>query len=267
MTSTIPVDRLPQKVAINRDGRLAYVTNTCGIDPLCGARATVSVIDISAHTVIDSIPVGRFANSGIVIAPDGHFVYVPNFDKPSMSQVVSVIDTASNTVTATIPDGRAASLTSIAITPDGAFLYVADYGSAVSVIDIASRTVTGTISQAGNGGIAFTSDGKFAYIAGGIGSSAVSLIDTATRTRTNRIGVGEGTFDVAIASAVPPSCAGDCDGDGAVTVNELVTGVNIALDLLSVFNCPALDTNHDGAVTIDEILTAVQDALNGCPAL
>lgn len=62
----------------------------------------------------------------------------------------------------------------------------------------------------------------------------------------------------------PPSCAGDCDGDGAVTINELITGVNIALGTTSVAQCTAFDTDGDGLVAINELIAAVARALDGC---
>jgi cysteine-rich repeat protein len=62
----------------------------------------------------------------------------------------------------------------------------------------------------------------------------------------------------------PGSCVGDCDGNGAVTVDELITGVNIALGSLPLSTCRGFDANGDGAVTIDELIRAVNDALSGC---
>jgi hypothetical protein len=62
------------------------------------------------------------------------------------------------------------------------------------------------------------------------------------------------------------SCVGDCGGEGNVTVDELITGVNIALGLTPLPACTVFDANGDGAVTIEEILRAVNSALNGCPA-
>jgi len=56
---------------------------------------------------------------------------------------------------------------------------------------------------------------------------------------------------------------GDCNGDGAVTVDELITGVNIALDSLPLSNCPQFDVNTDGQVTIDELIQGVNLALAG----
>lgn len=61
-------------------------------------------------------------------------------------------------------------------------------------------------------------------------------------------------------------CPGDCGRDGQVTVDELVTLVNIALGTLSVEACTAADTNEDASVTVDEIVSAVSGALQGCPA-
>ncbi len=84
-----------------------------------------------------------------------------------------------------------------------------------------------------------------------------------------------GAFDryeaVLPASQVPPMgaacpvlCAGDCDGDGVVTIDELLVGVNIALDNTPASACASFDTSGDGAVTIDELLDAVAHALGGC---
>src|SRR5438552_905639 len=62
------------------------------------------------------------------------------------------------------------------------------------------------------------------------------------------------------------ACAGDCNGDGVVSIDELVTGVNIALGNDQLVACPSFDANGDGSVTIDEILSAVDALLNRCPA-
>lgn len=59
-------------------------------------------------------------------------------------------------------------------------------------------------------------------------------------------------------------CAGDCDADGTVRVNELVTGVNIALSRDTVGACAPLDTNASTSVTVDELVTAVNRLLRGC---
>lgn len=60
------------------------------------------------------------------------------------------------------------------------------------------------------------------------------------------------------------TCVGDCSGDGDVTVDEILTMVNVALGTGSVAACAAGDANGDGDITVDEILTAVNNALIGC---
>ena len=58
-------------------------------------------------------------------------------------------------------------------------------------------------------------------------------------------------------------CTGDCDGNGAVAINELILGVNIALGAQPVDACPAF-MNPDGIVDIARLIKGVNNALNGC---
>ena len=57
---------------------------------------------------------------------------------------------------------------------------------------------------------------------------------------------------------------GDCNGNGFISIDELVQGANIALGLNPLDTCLSFDANGDGSVTIDEVLTAVVEALEGC---
>jgi hypothetical protein len=61
------------------------------------------------------------------------------------------------------------------------------------------------------------------------------------------------------------ACVGDCDGNGEVTVNELITMVNISLGATPLSSCVAGDANGSGDVTINEIIAAVNNALGVCP--
>lgn len=60
-------------------------------------------------------------------------------------------------------------------------------------------------------------------------------------------------------------CPGDCNGDGRVTVDELVVAVRIALGSESPGACPAADRNGDGQVSIEDLIAATLMALSGCP--
>jgi len=61
-------------------------------------------------------------------------------------------------------------------------------------------------------------------------------------------------------------CAGDCNADDEVTIEELIKLVNISLGSEATSACAPADTNGDDTITIEEIIGAVANALNQCPA-
>jgi hypothetical protein len=73
-------------------------------------------------------------------------------------------------------------------------------------------------------------------------------------------GTWGGVFDIQLM----PGCIGDCENDGHVTVDEILTMVNIALGNAEMSDCDSGDANDDGRITIDEILRAVNAALEEC---
>jgi len=60
------------------------------------------------------------------------------------------------------------------------------------------------------------------------------------------------------------ACVGDCSGSGEVSVNDLITMVNIALGSSPLSVCVAGDADKSGEITINEIIAAINNALNGC---
>ena len=70
-------------------------------------------------------------------------------------------------------------------------------------------------------------------------------------------------------TATPAPCAGDCDSDGRVTVDEILTGINIDLGNTPISACPAFScppcTVSSCQSGVDCILEAVNNALTGCP--
>jgi YVTN family beta-propeller protein len=183
---------------------------------------------------------------------------------------VSVIDTASNAVTAQIPVGS--NPLGIAITPDGRTAYVTDFSDdTVHVIDTATQAVTTTVNV-GNGplGIAITPDGRSVYVANRQpfnfpDTGDMSVIDTAQNAVVATIPVGSNPTGVAVVAPTTGACPGDCNGDGTVTINEILLSVNIVLGSASVGQCPAADLSGDGSVTVNELLAVVTASLNGCP--
>ncbi|MDZ7343784.1 MAG: beta-propeller fold lactonase family protein, partial [candidate division KSB1 bacterium] len=97
-----------------------------------------------------------------VLTPDDRYAYVSCF----ISDEVRVIDTAANNVIAAVKVGKRPFL--LEVTPDGQFVYVANQGSNnVSVIRVVDNQVVTTIesrSFANPHGIAFTPNGRYAYV-------------------------------------------------------------------------------------------------------
>jgi hypothetical protein len=59
-----------------------------------------------------------------------------------------------------------------------------------------------------------------------------------------------------------PPRVGDCNGDLVVSVDELVVGVNIALDNAGATACVRFDGDESGGVTVEELVAAVQAAIS-----
>jgi YVTN family beta-propeller protein len=177
-TISDPSFNQPYTVTINAAGTKAYVTNSNG--------ATITIIDIANNTVIGTIS-GFDGPSGMVIAPDGVTAYVNNYGGPILGSgngiTVRVVDLNTNTIVgAPITVGLAPA--SLAITPDGAFVYVINYvdgntlTGTISIIQTSTNTVVGTIPGfSGPFAIAITPNGKFAYITN-FGSNNFSPVGT-----------------------------------------------------------------------------------------
>jgi hypothetical protein len=93
-------------------------------------------------------------------------------------------------------------------------------------------------------GIGGGSDAEARVSADANGSSIASIVDSVTLD----------------------TCTGDCDGDGAVSIGDLVRAVNIALGIQPLESCEVADADGDGSVEIGELIQAVTIALrkDGC---
>jgi YVTN family beta-propeller protein len=188
----------PYTVTINKAGTKAYVTNSNG--------TTVTVIDIATNTVSGIIN-GFDGPSGFAITPDQTTAYVNNYGGPSgvMSgngTTVRVVNLATNSIIgAPITVGTAPA--GLAVTPNGAFVYVINYidgnpgHGTISIIRTSDNTVVGTIPGfSGPFSIAITPDGNFAYVTD-FGSNnfapygtTVSVVNLQTNTVIKTINLG-----------------------------------------------------------------------------
>jgi hypothetical protein len=92
-------------------------------------------------------------------------------------------------------------------------------------------------------------------------TTTVTPVPTSTPTVT---ATPNPTASLRPSPTTPTKCTGDCNGDGAVKVEELVRGVNIALGTVASDECPGLDADGDLRVAVNELITAVNNALSGC---
>jgi YVTN family beta-propeller protein len=120
---------------------------------------------------------------------------------------------------------------------------------------------------------ALTPDGSALYVPDNR-NNAISVIDTATLHVATSIPLPKSAcgpdfcsaYGVAI-GAIPGGCApcpGDCNGDGRVRVDELITAVAVVLGTAPSSDCRAIDRRGTGSVTIADLVLAVSAAVYGC---
>lgn len=123
----IPVGDDPRTVAIDDNGRFAYVANR--------SSHTISVIDLHQGQALSHIPVGH-QPYGLVISPDGRFVYVAEQGQGR----INVIDTASRTSVRTYPVLDRPS--GLALTADGRYLLITHlFHNQITILDLEATAV------------------------------------------------------------------------------------------------------------------------------
>lgn len=188
----------PYTVTINAAGTKAYVSNSNG--------TTITIIDIASNTVVGVIG-GFDGPSGFAITPDQTTAYVNNYGGPEGVQsgngtTVRVVDLATNVIVgAPIHVGTAPA--GLAVTPNGAYVYVINYvdgnpnTGTISIIRTSDNTVVGTIPGFfGPFSIDITPDGLFAYVTN-FGSNnfepygtTVTVVDLTSNTIVDTVDLG-----------------------------------------------------------------------------
>lgn len=87
---------------------------------------------------------------------------------------------------------------------------------------------------------------------------------TQTRTVTHNTATPTRTQGTPQPTATQGRCVGDCDHSGQVRVNELVIGVNIALDRAAFSTCSSFDINGNERVEVNELVSGVNSLVRGC---
>ncbi|MGD0948888.1 MAG: hypothetical protein ABSA52_15860 [Candidatus Binatia bacterium] len=174
----------------------------------------------------------------------------------------SLSPTASATPTATLTPvpSPSASPTSIAPTPTPTALPTTTPTFSPGSTTTPTDTVTPTASQAPSETATCTTTATTTSSATPTEALTATATELASATPT------QPPTPTPTATAVTVACAGDCNKDHVVTIDELLVIVQIALGNDDITTCDQSDANGDGRVTVDEILMAVSNALNGCPS-
>lgn len=219
-------------------------------------RGVITFIDPFAHDVTTTID-DRILPLDLAVSPDATelFATYPCRRNPVCSSgQLAVVSVANKQITRRRNLGR--ELGSLVFANSGQTVFVADALRGVWMVNAADLSLTDRIEVISPSGI----------VAGPIkaGCSQVAPSRTQTAIMTSS--------PSSTATTTPPSsptltrgptCVGDCNRDSAVTIDELVRAVAIALDA-SLGNECSLDRNEDGVVGIEELIAAVTRALKGC---
>jgi YVTN family beta-propeller protein len=197
----------PYTITINAAGTKAYVTNS--------NSTTVSIIDLATNKVTGTIG-GFDGPSGLVITPDGRHAYVNNYGGPGgvgsgNGTTVRVVDLNTNAIVGpALTVGLAPA--SLAITPDGAYVYVINYvdgnlgTGTISIINTSDNSVrlNAIAGLSGPFAIAITPNGKYAYVTN-FGSNnfspvgtTISVVDISSNIVISTIALGIQPSGVAI---------------------------------------------------------------------
>lgn len=154
------------------------------------------------------------------------------------------------------PDGAFTVLWSSPHDGDGYGVFARQFTRAGAPLGLDVQVNQYTIGEQG----ALSHEGHVLAAAGG--ADATVVWQSIGVTKPAQDGDGAGVFARRIAP--PPPCPGDCSANRAVSIDELVRGVGIALGRQSVQTCLAFDGDANDDVTVAELIAAVNAALKGC---
>lgn len=265
--TSIPFDGDPRGLAFTTSGNRALVADGSG-------AAVVPITTSPPPQPGPPIAVGA-EPVAVVVPASGLAAFVANRGGDSVSRIDIATLGVTTAAGPTAPIALAVGACPLAFPPTPTVTHTAPPSATPTASPTGSPpTATATAPGASPTATPTTSDAATATAtatAGAVSPTATTTGDTETPTAsptgTRPTATATPSAGEPTASPTPsptPACVGDCDGDGMVTVADLVRGVNIVLGLLPLSACPELDRDHDGTVTIADLIAAVDAALSGC---
>jgi len=187
VVKTLQVGSAPRGVAVEPNGRYAYVANS--------DDDTVSQISLSGRNIVDTIDLDEGAGPWGVAA---------RYDEENSTPIVYVTNYNDGTVSVIGEDNEITTINvgnepiGVAVTPDGKYVYVANSDdNTVSIIDTETETVTDNRLNVDNGpwGVAVGAQGDYVYVTNNF-SNTVTVIQTSDNTIYRKFNVGDGPCGV-----------------------------------------------------------------------
>jgi YVTN family beta-propeller protein len=180
---TVPGVIQPRDVTLAAAGTFLYLLDNSD------SNQRIALVDPQTAKITAQIPLpqGGYSSSAIAVPPDGKFLYVTKgkLDFSTTPPSVVVVNLTTNKVDAEISlPATVAPQGGIAITPDGAFVYV-PVSDSVYVIDTAARKVATIIpfpDSASPVHVAMTPDGATVYVARQISLLAIDVLTNTIAT-------------------------------------------------------------------------------------
>ncbi len=248
----------PTAVAVSPDGSHLFVTSSGSSSLVHFRRDRSSTMFFAEEIFLEGVGnvSGLDGAISVAVSPDGLDVYalgmngVAHFRDRGQGRFGFIDALAGPEV---VGYGESSAPTEIAISPQGSAVLLTRGGDDVLVLLERDRQ-TGSLTV-----IDALRDDE-GSVDGLAGAAALSLDPTG-----RWIYVAAQYDDAVSIFRRWPRCVGDCNEDGAVSVDELVGAVRAVLEEQPPISCWQVDYDGDGRVTVDEIVRSVREALGQCP--
>jgi hypothetical protein len=246
----------PIAIALERDGSRVSVSVDRG--PYCGPQTQITLVLTDSTGGERAITLTGGGGVAFEQVPDGEYVLSALSDCPLAEYAPRQVSVAgANVGVAFVPDPCPSTLLLVPpsgppgteVTVSGRCYYI--HSGQLARINFDDVRQLDTIGETGGDYTATFRVPDDAVL----GAHAVTV--------TNQAGtvIGAGDFTVVDPSA---PCLGDCNADGQVRIDELLTMVNMAFGDLAADTCPAALAGDRETIQIDALVGAVNAALDGC---
>jgi hypothetical protein len=275
--ATLYAGSSPGGAAVSTDGGQSWD------DLSTGLPASLPPSDPPIPVGVNSLLVDPAVTSTLYAATDaGGFKYNSGFGWAKMlnfpgGNALAITATTSSTIYAAasksldggaswspVGDGLQAEVTSLAVDPANPSIVCAGTSTADAIMQTGAvfcidqqftptNTPTPTTSPSVTGTPAMTPSPTSTLTPTPIESPSQSWTQTTTPSTTRSL------------TPTPPTCVGDCDGNRAVSIDELISGIDVTLGTLPLERCQRINCNGEAArATVDCLTDAVSNALYGC---